>query len=88
MIRDILTIRSHECRYCVTDDTPFLFCGEPAIVGSSYCEEHHELCHHGYGLQVGVLENMIHGVEHSVVRRPSEAPSKIVPVDEYVRERK
>jgi hypothetical protein len=83
-IRDILTIRSHECRYCVTDDTPYLFCGEPAIEGSSYCEGHDILCHQGYGLQVDTLEKWIHSSEQSVVRRQSE-PTVIVPVDEYVR---
>jgi hypothetical protein len=86
MIRDILTIRRNECRYCITDDAPFLFCGEPQMAGSSYCEGHHMVCNQGFGMQVGALEKMIYNAEQTVVRRPSE-PSVIVPVDEAMRER-
>jgi hypothetical protein len=84
MIRDILTIRRNECRYCITDDAPFLFCGEPQMDGSSYCEGHHWLCTAGYGMQVGALEKMIYNTEQTVVRRTSE-PTVIVPVDEAMR---
>lgn len=82
MIRDILGVKG--CRYCLTDDTPFLFCNEPKMAGSSYCEDHHMVCHAGYGLQVDTLEKWINSADHSVAPRPSQ-PAAIVPVDEEMR---
>jgi GcrA cell cycle regulator len=37
-------LENNECRYPVTDDAPFLFCGQPQAEGSSYCAHHHHLC--------------------------------------------
>lgn len=84
MIRDILSIRKAECRYCITDDTPFLFCGDPVAEGSSYCEDHHELCHAGEGRNIRDVESMIHSVDHSAANRVATAPV-IVPVDVQMR---
>lgn len=38
-------LRSHHCRYPVTDGKPFLFCGAGKLEHSSYCPQHHLLCH-------------------------------------------
>jgi GcrA cell cycle regulator len=35
----------HHCRYPVTADAPFLFCGHIRQERSSYCSLHHALCH-------------------------------------------
>lgn len=71
----------------MTEDTPFIFCNEPKMDGSSYCEDHHYLCTAGYGMQVGALEKMIYNADHSVTPRQPQ-PATIVPVDEAMRERK
>jgi GcrA cell cycle regulator len=34
----------HHCRYPVTADAPFLFCGHPRQDKSAYCSVHHALC--------------------------------------------
>lgn len=45
----IYKLKEHECKYGVTshDARPgeHRFCGKPATGKSSYCEEHHKLCH-------------------------------------------
>lgn len=33
-------LKPKECLWAVTDDKPFLFCGEPKIEGSAYCACH------------------------------------------------
>jgi hypothetical protein len=38
-------LRKNHCRYAVTDDAPYFFCGAPKTEGSSYCEHHHGVCH-------------------------------------------
>jgi hypothetical protein len=68
MIRDILSIRAGECRFCITDDTPFFFCGDPVQPESSYCPEHHAVCHNGYGREVAALEAMIRKHDGNIVR--------------------
>lgn len=35
----------HHCRYPVTAEAPFLFCGHPRQDESAYCSVHHALCH-------------------------------------------
>lgn len=100
MIRDILSIRKGECRFCITDDTPFFFCGDPVRPESSYCPEHHAACHNGFGKDVRALEQMMVSAEHSVVRagKPSRSPegftraptvdtSNTTPVDVQIRGR-
>lgn len=39
----ILDLQKHQCRWPVTDDFPFLFCGQTRADESSYCPHHHEL---------------------------------------------
>lgn len=39
-----------QCRYIVTEDSPFLYCGQPQKHESSYCRAHHDLCHSGRAL--------------------------------------
>lgn len=39
----LLDLDPDDCRYPVTDDLPFLFCGHPKHEGSSYCAAHHRL---------------------------------------------
>lgn len=47
--RQIHEIEDHECKYSVTshNEPPanHRFCGKPQRANSSYCEEHHKLCH-------------------------------------------
>lgn len=83
-MKDILRIRAGECRYCLTDDTPFLFCSDPVAEGSSYCEPHHRICHDGYGRDVDLIESMINGMEWTVTRARNERPNS-VPVDVAIR---
>jgi hypothetical protein len=68
-MRDILSIRKGECRFCITDDTPFYFCGNPVAVGSVYCGPHHRLCYAGFGSNPAALEAMIYSREASIVRQ-------------------
>lgn len=89
MIRDILSIRPGECRYCVTPDSPFLFCGEPVAEledgsKSSYCVPHHRLCHAGFGREIAAIESMIYGMDGSIKRAAADHPNT-VPVDDFVR---
>ena len=100
MIRDILSVRRGECRFCITDDTPFLFCGDPVQPESAYCPEHHAVCHNGFGKDVGLLERIMVSAEQSVVRSgkpqrtaegftraPGADPSSTTPVDVQIRGR-
>lgn len=84
MIRDILSLRAGECKFCITDDTPFFFCGDPAADGSVYCAEHHALCHNGWGKDWQALESMMCGIEQTVVRAKSERVDT-EPVDAQIR---
>jgi GcrA cell cycle regulator len=40
-----VALRRLHCRFPVTEDTPFLFCGQAKTLGSSYCAYHHALAH-------------------------------------------
>ena len=37
-------LKANDCRYPVTADSPFLFCGQQKQGGSSYCAHHHHKC--------------------------------------------
>lgn len=37
-------LRHDQCRYPVTQESPFIFCGRTRAEGSSYCARHHALC--------------------------------------------
>lgn len=37
----LMDLQPDSCRYAVTDDAPFLFCGQPNDRVSSYCRQHH-----------------------------------------------
>lgn len=39
----LMDLQSDSCRYAVTDETPFLFCGQPNDGVSSYCRAHHHI---------------------------------------------
>lgn len=36
----IQDLASSQCRWCVTADSPFLFCGQPTEQGMPYCSHH------------------------------------------------
>lgn len=40
----LMELGPDDCRYPFGDSTPYTFCGDTAIVGSSYCELHHMIC--------------------------------------------
>ena len=40
----LMDLKFDSCRAWVSDD-PVEFCGERTMVGSSYCERHHEVCY-------------------------------------------
>lgn len=82
--RDILTIRKGQCRFCVTDDTPFIFCAAPTFGESPYCEGHHFICYRGQGADVALLEGMMNHLE-GTIRKTGTERSKVVPVDELMR---
>jgi hypothetical protein len=42
--RQLMELGPDDCRYPFGDSAPFTFCGDAAIVGSSYCELHHLIC--------------------------------------------
>lgn len=39
----VLDLEANDCRWVMTDDSPFLFCGLPKAFGSSYCADHFKL---------------------------------------------
>lgn len=39
--KTLLQLKARDCRFPVTDDSPFLFCGHPQDAVSSYCPHHH-----------------------------------------------
>lgn len=39
----ITDLTTSQCRWPITADAPFLFCGDARKTGSSYCEAHHEV---------------------------------------------
>lgn len=66
---DILSLRAGQCRFCTSDDTPFVFCAAPVSGESAYCAEHHALCHSGFGrVTAEALETMIYRNEQTVMR--------------------
>lgn len=101
MKHDILSLRVGQCKFCVTADSPFLFCGDPVQEGSSYCPEHHARCHNGFGRPWKAVEYMMlfeeKGVTYTSRGRASEhyreavrdsdlAESPVtVPVDVHIR---
>ena len=94
MFPDILSLRRGQCKFCVTDDTPFLFCGEPVREDSSYCAPHHTICHNGFGRDIAALETMMRGQEHSISYKGKEVrgetsnhggPANTIPVDVQIR---
>jgi hypothetical protein len=46
----LMELGPDDCRYPFGDSAPFTFCGDTAIVGSSYCELHHTICTRPPGL--------------------------------------
>ena len=40
----LLQLRRDQCRYPVTEESPWVFCGRATKDGSSYCARHHEIC--------------------------------------------
>lgn len=36
----LLELEASQCRWCVTADSPFLFCGQPVEQGMPYCSHH------------------------------------------------
>ncbi len=83
-VRDILTLRRGECKFCITDDTPFIFCGEPATDDNPYCQPHRDICCGGFGKDVAAIETMIYAMEGNVTRSAT-AKSVITPVDVQIR---
>jgi hypothetical protein len=41
----LMELTESMCRYVVTDDAPHLFCGQVKVIGSSFCEFHHQRCY-------------------------------------------
>lgn len=41
----ILGLATGDCRWPVTDGPPYLFCGNPALYGCSYCAAHMSIAH-------------------------------------------
>lgn len=39
-MKSLLDLNKRDCRWPMTDDKPFLFCGEAIVEGSSYCACH------------------------------------------------
>jgi len=37
-------LRHDQCRYPLTQEAPYVFCGRQKAGGSSYCPRHHALC--------------------------------------------
>ena len=83
-IRDILTLRRGECKFGITDDTPFLFCGEPQAEGQVYCAGHCAVCYRGQGVDVSLLAGMIDNRDGTIRRAATDRPT-VVPVDEEMR---
>jgi GcrA cell cycle regulator len=42
--KTLLELRGSDCRYPVTEEIPFLFCGHPQDGDSSYCAHHRQIC--------------------------------------------
>lgn len=42
-MKPLLDLNPRDCRWPVTADKPFLFCGEPQADGSSYCRCHQRM---------------------------------------------
>ena len=92
MKRDILTIRTGECRFPTTDAPPHFFCGEPVAelvddTHSVYCVAHHLRCYDGFGLNVRALEAMIYRMDDSfqvVGQRAEKMASLAVLVDKMI----
>lgn len=43
--RGLLDLEADDCRFPDGDGPAFLFCGQPAAPGSSYCAHHHAICY-------------------------------------------
>lgn len=72
------------CRFPVTDAPPHFFCGA-LTGGTTYCEEHHVVCHAGFGKPWQGLAGMIEAVEQTVMPTPKRVADVQPPIDEALR---
>ena len=72
-----------QCRYPVTADKPYLFCG--ASTQFTYCPAHHALCHEGHGKPWQGLAGMMEAVEATIIPTPRHMADVQPPIDEALR---
>lgn len=87
MRKTILEIEDGQCRYCVTNDSPFLFCGDVTALDRVYCDAHHAICNTGFGRDVEILAATIIKADHNVLRDEKHKHRDVrpAPVDEVMK---
>lgn len=86
MRKTILEIQDGQCRFPVTDDHPFFFCGEVTALDRVYCDVHHAICNTGFGKDPRAIEEMMRNAEHTVLRRrPTDETPHTQAVDQVMK---
>jgi hypothetical protein len=81
----LLDLRPAQCRYALTEESPYTFCGKPtAHRDEPYCAEHKALCHVGRA-SWRALERMIHGEDVTLAPETDDVERTLC-VDEEFRE--
>lgn len=78
----LLDMRHDQCRYPVTQESPWVFCGREKTEHSSYCARHHKLC---VKKKVRAIEFLAEWVNHTDTMSKAVRPQpeeQTQPVDE------
>ena len=75
----LLQLEECQCRFPITNDTPFLFCGRKKRPGSSYCQRHHTICTSGEPKSLLPLVDFIHRTDGTVAPRSHD--DRAAPID-------
>lgn len=77
-------LANNQCRYPVTQETPFVFCGREKIEHSSYCARHHKLCVKKKVRAIDFLAEWVNQMDpHSKAVKP-QPEERVLPLDEVL----
>ena len=80
----LLQLRPRECRYPLTQESPWLFCGRATADGRSYCDRHYKLCVRGSIRAVECLADYINRTDNMSAPSPRDDEDRVRPLDEMV----
>ena len=70
-----------QCRYPITDEKPYLFCGRAKDGDSSYCPRHHKLCVQKKLKAIEFLADWVNQTDPMSAPAPLDAEEEVRPLD-------